>query len=109
VILGSLAYFSLTGLQGCYIKDSNGPVSFSPLTHISYTRMELSQTPTTSSNGYSLRENNTAHTIKTWYMEILLELDSIPWFYSILANGANWMLLAGYLVLPGTFTSLQDS
>ncbi|PYH80575.1 hypothetical protein BO82DRAFT_384260 [Aspergillus uvarum CBS 121591] len=71
--------------------------------------MELSQTPTTSSNGYSLRQNDTAHTIETRYMEMLLELDSIPWFYSILADGANWMLLAGYLVLPGTFTSLQDS
>lgn len=29
--------------------------------------------------------------------------------YNITASAANWILLAGYLVVPGTFTSLQNS
>ncbi|KAJ5152440.1 hypothetical protein N7492_009720 [Penicillium capsulatum] len=38
-----------------------------------------------------------------------LEADEIPWQYNILASVAHWILLAGYLVIPGTFTSLQRS
>jgi hypothetical protein len=40
---------------------------------------------------------------------MLLELDYIPWFYNTAASAAHWALLAGYLVIPGTFTSLQKS
>lgn len=29
--------------------------------------------------------------------------------YNLAASSANWSLLAGYLVVPGTFTSLQHS
>ncbi|KAJ5875187.1 uncharacterized protein N7473_012534, partial [Penicillium subrubescens] len=29
--------------------------------------------------------------------------------YNLLASGAHWVLLTGYLVIPGTFTSLQKS
>lgn len=47
-------------------------------------------------------------TIETRYMQMLLELDHIPWFYNILAGAGHWILLAGYLVVPGTFTSLQE-
>lgn len=31
------------------------------------------------------------------------------WKYNLLASAANWILLAGYLVVPATFTSLNDS
>jgi hypothetical protein len=40
---------------------------------------------------------------------MLLELDNIPWFYNTLASAAHWALLARYLVILGTFTSLQKS
>jgi hypothetical protein len=40
---------------------------------------------------------------------MLLELQNIHWMYNSTASLANWMLLAGYLVIPGTFTSLQKS
>ncbi|PGG97522.1 hypothetical protein AJ80_09691 [Polytolypa hystricis UAMH7299] len=43
------------------------------------------------------------------YVEMLLGLDYIPWAHNFLAGLSNWMLLAGYLVVPGTFTSLQKS
>lgn len=40
---------------------------------------------------------------------MLLDLDFIPWYFNIASGVANWVLLAGYLVIPGTFTSLQKS
>ncbi|KAE8332982.1 hypothetical protein BDV39DRAFT_166113 [Aspergillus sergii] len=40
---------------------------------------------------------------------MLLELDCIHWIYNFLSGFASWILLAGYLVVPGTFTTLQSS
>ena len=40
---------------------------------------------------------------------MLLELDDISLRYSILANLFTWLLLAGYVVLPGAFTSIRNS
>lgn len=31
------------------------------------------------------------------------------WKYNLMVSTANWVLLAGYLVIPGTFTSLKES
>jgi len=45
----------------------------------------------------------------TAYNQMLLELDNIPLKWNALAYTATWALLAGYLVLPGTFTSLRSS
>lgn len=47
--------------------------------------------------------------LETPYVRMIVEADEIAWEYNILASGANWVLLAGYLVVPGTFTSLQKS
>ncbi|KAL3484451.1 hypothetical protein BJX62DRAFT_248413 [Aspergillus germanicus] len=52
---------------------------------------------------------NTALTVETEYVRMLLELQNVHWMYNSTASLANWMLLAGYLVIPGTFTSLQKS
>lgn len=43
------------------------------------------------------------------YGKLLLEFERTPLVYSILAPGFAWVLLAGYLVLPGTFASLRSS
>jgi hypothetical protein len=51
-------------------------------------------------------EVSTAH---SRYIQMLLEVDHMPWFYNVIASVAHWVLLAGYLVVPGTFTSLQRS
>ncbi|CZT07752.1 uncharacterized protein RCO7_11239 [Rhynchosporium graminicola] len=40
---------------------------------------------------------------------MLLQLDTIPKLHNILAGVFSWLLLAGYLVLPGTFTSIRNS
>ncbi|KAF4182504.1 hypothetical protein CNMCM8694_006752 [Aspergillus lentulus] len=57
----------------------------------------------------NLPEAESASVIETRYVRMLLELDYIPWFYNTSASAAHWALLAGYLVIPGTFTSLQKS
>jgi hypothetical protein len=47
--------------------------------------------------------------IQTRYTKMLLQVDRIPWTHTVLAAIFHWLLLAGYLVVPGTFTSLQHS
>jgi hypothetical protein len=47
--------------------------------------------------------------VQTRYMNMLLAIDQIPRFYNILAACSTWLLLAGYLVFPSTFTSLSKS
>jgi hypothetical protein len=42
-------------------------------------------------------------------MEMLLHLDRIPRIHNILAAAFGWILLAGFLVIPGTFTSFKKS
>lgn len=47
--------------------------------------------------------------IQTRYMEMLLSLDEIPRLHNMLASFLTWILLAGFIVFPGTFTSFQQS
>lgn len=42
-------------------------------------------------------------------MEMLLSLDTIPRLHNILAAFFGWLLLAGYVVFPGTFSSISSS
>ena len=46
---------------------------------------------------------------QTQYERMLEEQDRTPLRDIILAHLSNWLLLAGYLVVPATFTSLQKS
>ena len=43
------------------------------------------------------------------YVRMLLQLDQIPRLHNVLANSFTWLLLAGYIVFPVTFTSLKRS
>ncbi|GAO19767.1 uncharacterized protein UV8b_04827 [Ustilaginoidea virens] len=43
------------------------------------------------------------------YVQMLLDVDDIPLSHSLLASFFAWLLLAGFLVLPGTFITLQRS
>ena len=45
----------------------------------------------------------------TKYMDMLLELDTISTLHNILAGAFTWLLLAGFVFLPGTFTSIVNS
>jgi len=40
-------------------------------------------------------------------MNMLLDLDTIPRLHNILASFFTWILLAGFVIFPGTFTSLS--
>lgn len=49
-------------------------------------------------------------TVQTRYLIMLEECDQrIPLSHTCMAAVSQWTLLAGYLVVPGTFTSLQRS
>lgn len=45
----------------------------------------------------------------TKYVNMLLALDGIPQLHNILASFFTWILLAGFVLFPGTFTSLQEA
>jgi hypothetical protein len=45
----------------------------------------------------------------TPYMRMSLQADEISSKHNILAALFSWLTLAGYVVIPGTFTSLRDS
>jgi hypothetical protein len=45
----------------------------------------------------------------TKYVNMLLAIDSIPSLYNILASFFTWILLAGFVLFPGTFTNLQQN
>ncbi len=45
----------------------------------------------------------------TNYMNMLLQLDTISTLHNILAGMFTWLLLAGFVFLPGTFTSIVNS
>ncbi|CAG8272730.1 unnamed protein product [Penicillium salamii] len=45
----------------------------------------------------------------TLYTQMLCEEAEMDWRYNLCAGIGNWILLAGYLVVPGTFTSLKKS
>ncbi|KAJ7813999.1 hypothetical protein B0H14DRAFT_2376402, partial [Mycena olivaceomarginata] len=49
-----------------------------------------------------------ASQMDTRYVNMLLAIDSIPALYNILASFFTWILLAGFVLFPGTFTSLQE-
>ena len=42
-------------------------------------------------------------------MEMLLHLDEIPRLHNIAVSLFTWIILAGFLVVPGTFTSFKNS
>jgi hypothetical protein len=41
-------------------------------------------------------------------MQMLLALDDIPMIYNLSASFFTWILLAGFILFPGTFTNLQS-
>lgn len=51
---------------------------------------------------------NRQNSVQTRYMDMLLSLDTIPRLHNILASFFTWLLLAGFLVFPGTFTSIAS-
>jgi hypothetical protein len=42
-------------------------------------------------------------------LDVLVKVDQAPLIRNFLAGSFTWLLLAGYLVFPGAFTSLRNS
>ncbi|KAG6911022.1 hypothetical protein DXG01_005438 [Tephrocybe rancida] len=57
----------------------------------------------------TLPELHQASQIDTKYVNMLLALDSIPRLHNMMASFFTWILLAGFVLFPGTFTSLQNT
>ena len=64
----------------------------------SHSTQGIQRTNTTFSQGHD-----------TTYTIMLKEEAQMDWKYNVSVSIANWALLAGYLVIPGTFTSLKES
>jgi len=43
------------------------------------------------------------------YMKMVIESHGMPLLYNLLAKFFTWVLLAGFVIVPGTFQSLADS
>lgn len=41
-------------------------------------------------------------------MNMLLALDAVPRGHNVMASFFTWILLAGFVILPGTFNSLEQ-
>ncbi|KAI0051560.1 hypothetical protein FA95DRAFT_1569853 [Auriscalpium vulgare] len=46
--------------------------------------------------------------VQSKYVNMLLALDAVPRLHNLLASFFTWILLAGFVVLPGTFSSLEQ-
>lgn len=47
--------------------------------------------------------------IQTPYVKMLLALDDIPQLFNLLGSFFTWILLAGFILFPGTFASWKDA
>ncbi|KAF7954240.1 hypothetical protein EAE96_005369 [Botrytis aclada] len=91
-------------------KAQTTPLSTShqPFRHGS--KKSNSSTVTGSSTLKSARPDglNRQNSVQTKYMNMLLSLDTIPRMHNIYISFFSWILLAGFIIFLGTFTSLQS-
>ncbi|KAK1247023.1 hypothetical protein MKX08_000825 [Trichoderma sp. CBMAI-0020] len=87
-------------------QDSN---SRSPSSQDSYSQSSNSQRSDSQSPDSQSADSEKAGSEHSRYVQMLLHQDEIPLVHNILAAAFVWLLLAGFLVFPGTFTSLQKS
>jgi hypothetical protein len=45
--------------------------------------------------------------VQTRYMGMLLDMDKVPRLHNILSSFFTWILLAGFIIFPGTFTTIS--
>ena len=54
--------------------------------------------------GAPVRQNS----VQTRYMDMLLAMDTIPRLHNVLSSFFTWILLAGFIIFPGTFSTLSN-
>jgi hypothetical protein len=72
---------------------------------VRYTHHQPKRTPTRPGKHALTRTPS----VQTRYMNMLLAVDQIPRLHNIFASFFTWILLAGYIVFPATFTSIQKA
>lgn len=106
-----------TIMSHCTLPPSN-PTSSKPTPRVSYMdppatvskplpRPKNSKQPP--SNTPARPEYTTTSSAQTRYVDMLLGLDTIPRSHNLFASFSTWILLAGFIVVPGTFVSVEDS
>ena len=86
------------------------PVNRAHAQEIYYIEHINNKSSTASLSTLESRPGDQAQTVaQTRYVDMLLGLDSIPRSHNLLASFSTWILLAGFLLVPGTFTSIQKS
>lgn len=70
-----------------------------------YPVTEIHATPESGNKDMRSADNGTP----TPYMEMCTQANKIPRTHNVLAALSSWLTLAGFVVLPGTFTSLKNS
>ncbi|KAF8664203.1 hypothetical protein AX16_000766 [Volvariella volvacea WC 439] len=89
-------------------SDTHGPSAFTERPETS-PATPVHGTSTIAGNGTTPNDHpgGGENPVQTKYEAMLLALDDIPIFHTILAGFFTWILLAGFLLFPGTFTNLQ--
>lgn len=96
-----------------YSKQNRSPSTHSHASHGTYntttgsTNMPMPYIPPVPavSRPTGMRRKPSAN---TRYMQMLLDLDSVPKWHNIVVAIAAWTLLAGFVIFPGTFASIQS-
>ncbi|KAF2818043.1 hypothetical protein CC86DRAFT_436514 [Ophiobolus disseminans] len=55
------------------------------------------------------KSNNQPHALQTPYMAMSVQANQVHIVFDICASFSSWLTLAGFIVLPATFTSLKNS
>ncbi|KAI8941904.1 hypothetical protein NX059_000018 [Plenodomus lindquistii] len=86
------------------------PIRYSPTSKRDYDAQSAGTPQSTPANTKTSRPGlqRRRTTARTRYIDMLLGLDDVSPLHNILASGFVWILLAGYIVFPATFTKLQS-
>jgi hypothetical protein len=90
----------------------NSPEGGSDSLHLNRNTTLLSDTSGTRTNKKPTRPTaglRRKSSTNTQYVDMLLEVDTVPKWHNIAIGIFSWLLLAGFVVFPGTFTSIQNT
>jgi hypothetical protein len=85
-----------------HLQDAPGPRSKKASRILGESEEVIHESPDEESTEESLP-------ISTDYINMLLRLDNISKLHNLLAAACTWLLLAGFVVIPGSFTSIVNS
>lgn len=103
-----------TIMSHCALPASD-PTSCESTPRVSYIDPAVKPTPKVKNSKQALLNNppgseHIVHpTAQTRYIDMLLGLDEVPRSHNLLAAFSTWILLAGFIVVPGTFVSIEHS